>query len=133
MNSQPDYYATLHVPPDATARDIARAYRRLLRTRHPDTRQTVDGDTTGAYDAQELHAIMQAYVVLSDPGKRAAYDRARSGLPALAPGTPVKVRVHGHEPGADKQAATGKQAPISFGPPRWEPSPGTFRNPRSHP
>lgn len=78
MSTQPDYYATLHVPLDATAREITRAYRALLRTHHPDTRQKVDdGDTTSAADLQELHAIMQAYVVLSDPGKRAAYDRAR--------------------------------------------------------
>ncbi|WP_309476644.1 J domain-containing protein [Arthrobacter sp. ISL-95] len=112
--------------PDATAREITRAYRTLLRTHHPDTHQRVDdGDTTSAADLQKLHAIMQAYVVLSDPRKRAAYDRARRA-PAGAGGTPVKVRFH-RTGSAPPQR---EQAPLSFGPARWEPSP--LRNPRSH-
>ncbi|MEJ1113296.1 J domain-containing protein [Paenarthrobacter sp. CCNWLY172] len=133
MSDQPDHYATLHVSPDATTREIARAYRTLLRTHHPDTRQKVDdGDTTSAADLQELHAIMQAYVVLSDPGKRAAYDQARrSGVPAGRPGTPVNVRVHRHEPAASKEPGR-PQPPLSFGPTRWEPSSRTLRTPRSH-
>ncbi|MCD4852428.1 J domain-containing protein [Arthrobacter sp. AK01] len=133
MSDQPDHYATLHVPPDATARDITRAYRALLRTHHPDTHQKVDdGDTTSAADLKELHAIMQAYVVLSDPGKRAAYDQARrSGVPARrpgTPGTPVKVRVHRHEPAGSKETTP----PLSFGPTQWEPSSRTHRTPRRH-
>ncbi|MEV7660471.1 J domain-containing protein [Paenarthrobacter sp. NPDC089316] len=130
MSTQPDHYATLHVPPNATAREIARAYRTLLRTHHPDTRQKVDdGDTTSAADLQELHAIMQAYVVLSDPGKRAAYDQARRA-PAGVGGTPVKVRVHRQEP---RPGSDGGQSPLSFGPPRWEPSSRNLRTPRSNP
>ncbi|MET3902230.1 J domain-containing protein [Paenarthrobacter sp. 4246] len=133
MSDQPDHYATLHVSPDATTREIARAYRTLLRTHHPDTRQKVDdGDTTSADDLQELHAIMQAYVVLSDPGKRAAYDQARRrGVPARKPGTPVKVRVHRHEPAASKEPGR-PQSPLTFGPPGWEPSSRTLKSPRSH-
>ncbi|ASN19342.1 J domain-containing protein [Arthrobacter sp. YN] len=135
MSTQPDHYATLHVSPDATTREITRAYRTLLRTHHPDTRQKVDdGDTTSAADLQELHTIMQAYVVLSDPGKRAAYDRARSGIPGRAAGTPVKVRVHRHQPAASAASAEGdrEQPPLSFGPTRWEPSFRIHRTPRSH-
>lgn len=130
MTDQPDHYATLHVAPDATAREISRAYRSLLRTLHPDTRQGADdGGTTSAADVQELHAIMEAYVVLSDPRKRAAYDRARSGLTTRAAGTPVKVRFHS----APKPAAGNSELPpLSFGPPRWAPSSQHTRNPRSH-
>ncbi|WP_327785605.1 J domain-containing protein [Arthrobacter sp. 18067] len=133
VSDQSDHYATLHVSPDATTREIARAYRALLRSHHPDTRQRVDdGDTTSAVDLKELHAITQAYVVLSDPGKRAAYDQARgSGVPARRPGMPVKVRVHRYEPAVSKE--TGRpQPPLSFGPARWEPSSRTPRTPRSH-
>lgn len=135
VSTQPDHYATLHVSPDATTREITRAYRTLLRTHHPDTRQKVDdGDTTSAADLQELHAIMQAYVVLSDPRKRAAYDRVRSGTPGRAAdgvgGTPVKVRVHRRE--TPQPPAAGDQSPLSFGPPRWEPSSQILRTPRSH-
>ncbi|MDP9934732.1 curved DNA-binding protein CbpA [Paenarthrobacter nicotinovorans] len=131
MNTQPDHYATLRVAPDATAREIARAYRTLLRTHHPDTRPKVDdGDTASAADLQELHAIMQAYVVLSDPGKRAAYDRARRNGFGTG-GTPVNVRVHKR---AQQPARNdGGQSPLSFGPPRWEPSSRNLRTPRSNP
>ena len=31
-----DYYATLGVPKDATAKDVTRAYRKLARDLHPD-------------------------------------------------------------------------------------------------
>ncbi|MGO4144601.1 J domain-containing protein [Paenarthrobacter sp. YAF11_1] len=135
MSTQPDHYATLHVSPDATTREITRAYRTLLRTHHPDTRQKVDdGDTTSVADLQELHAIMQAYVVLSDPAKRAAYDRARSGIPVRVPGTPVKVRVHRSERAPSAASAEGDrvQPPLSFSPTRWEPSSRIPRTPRSH-
>ncbi|MFW0772698.1 J domain-containing protein [Paenarthrobacter nitroguajacolicus] len=145
MSTQPDHYATLHVSPDATAREISRAYRTLLRTHHPDTRQKVDdGETTSAANLQELHAIMQAYVVLSDPGKRAAYDRARR-TPGGTGGTPVKVRFHRSEtaPGGGASGSGGTsgnggtsgsrraQSPLVFGPSRWEPSP--LRTRRSNP
>ncbi len=144
VSTQPDHYATLHVSPDATTREISRAYRTLLRTHHPDTRQRVDdGDTTSAADLQELHAIMQAYVVLSDPGKRAAYDHARlspgadggaGGLGGTG-GTPVKVRFHRRETttGRDSAGRDRDQSPLAFGPPRWEPSPRNLRSPRSNP
>jgi len=56
-----------------------------VRTHHPDTRapEAVPGDP--ASGAQELHDIMDAYAVLGDPVKRAAYDRQRSGSPPPAP------------------------------------------------
>lgn len=130
MTNQPDHYATLHVAPDATSREISRAYRSLLRALHPDTRQRADdGATTSAADVQELHAIMEAYVVLSDPRKRAAYDGARFGSTTRAAGTPVKVRFHSAPTPA---AGNSEQPPLSFGPPRWAPSSQHTRNPRSH-
>lgn len=118
MGNQPDYYAILGVVPTASAHDITRAYRQLLRRHHPDTRQeTHDGGTSEAAHLQLLHAIMQAYVVLSDPRKRAAYDQGRPL--AAGTGTPVTVRFH-------RTTADGsprhKQQPLGFGPTRWTPS-----------
>jgi curved DNA-binding protein CbpA len=132
------HYEILGVPVTATAREITRAYRGLLRRFHPDTRQeNHDGGTAGPRDTERLHAIMQAYAVLSDPAKRAAYDRAlragSSGTPAGrngSTGTPVKVRFHTQP--ADTQPAkpqpgTGAlppDQPLRYGPTRWSPSPG---------
>jgi DnaJ-class molecular chaperone len=130
--NQPDYYAILNVAPSATAREITHAYRSLLRTHHPDTRKKADdGDTTKAADLQKLHAIMQAYVVLSDPAKRSAYDRGRrtstsssgSSGSSGSTGKPVKVRVH--KTPASAAASQKEQPPLVFGPVQWEPLPGT--------
>lgn len=131
MKSQPDYYAILGVTPSASAREITRAYRALLRRHHPDTRQSGhDGGASEASNLHRLHAIMQAYVVLSDPVRRDEYDRTRSGSPRIGAGTPVKVRIHrttaAEEPpaageGARHAAPKNETQPLTFGPTRWTP------------
>jgi molecular chaperone DnaJ len=68
MTPDPDLYDLLGVPRDADAETIKKAYRRLARQMHPD----VNPDPA----AQErFKEISRAYEVLSDPQKRAAYDR----------------------------------------------------------
>ncbi|MGO4859538.1 J domain-containing protein [Arthrobacter sp. 2MCAF14] len=37
-NNGPDLYDILHIAPTATAREVTRAYRTLMRGLHPDTR-----------------------------------------------------------------------------------------------
>ncbi|WP_457963562.1 J domain-containing protein [Arthrobacter sp. D1-29] len=84
MESLPDYYAALHVGPAASQREISRAYRALMRTHHPD----VDGTNAADRKAQdnELLGIMQAFAVLRDPVRRAAYDRSIRGQGGLGQG-----------------------------------------------
>ena len=65
-----DYYAELGVSRDATPQDIKRAYRKMARTLHPDV-------NPGAEAEAEFKKVSQAYDVLSDPTKRAAYDRGQ--------------------------------------------------------
>ena len=86
---QPDYYAVLGVWRSASAADLDRAYRRAARATHPD----VHPDDTSA--AERFHAVTIAYETLSDPGRRASYDRAH---PAAAAGEPVRVVVHRRRP-----------------------------------
>ena len=67
-----DFYSVLGVSKDASADDIKKAYRKLARDNHPDSRP---GDS----DAEErFKAISEAYSVLSDPQKRKEYDEQRS-------------------------------------------------------
>jgi curved DNA-binding protein len=74
-----DYYATLEVPPTATAAEIRRAYRRLARKYHPDlNKQVPDND-------QRIKRLNEAYAILSDPIKRAAYDSLRQKQPQSQP------------------------------------------------
>jgi molecular chaperone DnaJ len=65
-----DFYVILGVPPDASAAEIKRAYRRLARRYHP-------GVNPGDRAAEEMfQRIAQAYETLVDPGRRQEYDSA---------------------------------------------------------
>jgi molecular chaperone DnaJ len=65
---QTDYYETLGVARTASADDIKRAFRRLAMEFHPDRNKQPHAEA-------RFKAINEAYEVLSDPDKRAAYDR----------------------------------------------------------
>jgi curved DNA-binding protein len=67
-----DYYQTLGVPRDATAEAIKKAFRKLARKYHPDVSKEADAEA-------RMKEINEAYTVLSDPEKRAAYDQVGRG------------------------------------------------------
>ena len=75
-HSAHSYYALLEVSPDAPDDEIKRSYRRLALKHHPDKVAEEEKD-----DAERrFQAIAEAYSVLSDEAKRAAYDRYGPGL-----------------------------------------------------
>ena len=85
-----DLYGVLNVARKASRKEIHGAYRALARKYHPDV------NPGNAEAAQKFREVQEAYEVLSDPGKRKAYDyygsdfgdRVPSRPPA--PGTPPR-------------------------------------------
>jgi len=63
-----DFYEVLGVAKDAGADDIKKAYRRLARQYHPDVNKEADAE-------EKFKEVKEAYDVLSEPQKRAQYDR----------------------------------------------------------
>jgi curved DNA-binding protein len=67
-----DYYKVMGVARDATDAQIKTAYRKLARKYHPDVSKLKDAEA-------RFKELGEAYEVLKDPEKRAAYDRLGQG------------------------------------------------------
>lgn len=77
-----DYYKTLGVSKDATAKEIKAAYRKLARKYHPDVNH---GDAGAEARFKEVN---EAHEVLGDPEKRQRYDQLGSNWEAFSRGAP---------------------------------------------
>lgn len=68
-----DYYAVMGVPRSATEAEIKKAYRKLSRKFHPDLNKEADAEA-------RFKEIGEAWQVLKDPEKRAAFDALGTGF-----------------------------------------------------
>ncbi|HEY5754815.1 MAG TPA: DnaJ C-terminal domain-containing protein [Steroidobacter sp.] len=71
MPEYKDYYKTMGVARDVGQDELKRVYRRLARKYHPDVSKEKDAEA-------RFKEVQEAYEVLKDPQKRAAYDQLGS-------------------------------------------------------
>ena len=122
----PDLYQLLGVVPGASGREISQAWRQRAAAEHPDRRPR------DAAAPARFRALLEAYQVLGDPARRAAYDRSlghRPGTRAAAPEGPA-AGVPGRRPGGSgvpvvvRRAGRVPEPPLRAGP-VWVEIPGT--------
>ena len=70
-----DYYKTMGLERSASQEDIQRAHRKLSRKFHPDVSKEPNAEA-------QFKEVGEAYKVLKDPEKRAAYDQLGTGMHA---------------------------------------------------
>jgi hypothetical protein len=114
MADREDYYATLHVAPDATEEDIRLAFRRLARLYHP--------DVAGTGSLSEMQRLNVAYQTLSHPERRRQYDLSRGYVPAArAEAANHTATSRPPSPSAQTHAPTERRASVTR-------RPGPFRH-----
>lgn len=74
-----DYYKTLGVASDAKPDEIKRAFRKLARKYHPDVNSSPEAEA-------RFKDVNEAYEVLKDPERRAAYDQLGQEPPSASGG-----------------------------------------------
>ena len=103
-----DYYKILGVPRTAAAEAIKTAYRRLARKFHPDVSKEVNAEA-------RFKEVQEAYEVLKDPEKRAAYDQLGSEWKSGQQFRPPPDWGSGFEFGGAPHAGTQRRGPRRAG------------------
>ena len=113
MNRDPrGFYAALHVAPDAAPAEIQRAFRALMRLRHPDVGAS---SAAGTADGDEVRRILESFAVLRNPTSRAEYDPAAPVAPADSPAaasSAARAPADGTPPGRGVNPAGGRDIPV---------------------
>lgn len=114
-----NYYRRLQLDEAASRENIVHAYRRLALGAHPDARPE-DPDAAGRF-----REITEAYEVLADPERRAAYDRRARGARIQVAVADRAARVAGRAHTAGRPYEDGRPV-VESRPPSVTPS-GSLR------
>ena len=118
----PDPYQLLGVPHGASGGEITRAWRQRAAAEHPDRRP---GDAAAP---ARFRALTEAYQVLGDPARRAAYDRTLGNQPgpgaaasdSPAAGAPARRHYGSSVPVVVRRPGRVPEPPLRAGPVRVE-------------
>ena len=98
----PDLYQLLEVPRGASGEEITRAWRRRAAAEHPD-RRPLDAAAPARF-----RSLTEAYQVLGDPARRAAYDRSLGNQPR-----PGADAAEGPAAGRSARSLRGSGVPVT--------------------
>jgi curved DNA-binding protein CbpA len=112
------FYQLLEIPPTATLDTIKRAFRLQIARYHPDKVQHL-GKEFQDMAAERAAELTEAYRILSDEQRRAAYDRALAAPENVAagfsdPGSAARKAVSRPAPGADPAHSFASSAASGF-------------------
>jgi curved DNA-binding protein CbpA len=100
------YYDLLELPPTSSPEEVKKAFRSQIARYHPDKVQHL-GKEFQAMAAERAAELTEAYRILSDPGRRAEYDRTLGAAPA-APASAPPPAPHAEPPvPATSQSSAG--------------------------
>ena len=116
-----NYYDLLEIAPSSPAEEVKRSFRAQIARYHPDKVQHL-GREFQSMAADRAAELTEAYRILSDPGRRAEYDRA------LAEGGATTGSPGGSEPTTVRHQGASEPQPASPPPP---PPPDAAPPPRS--
>jgi curved DNA-binding protein CbpA len=106
-----NYYDLLEIAPDSPAEEVKRSFRAQIARYHPDKVQHL-GREFQSMAADRAAELTEAYRILSDPGRRAEYDRALADggatMPSPGGSEPTTVR---HQGASDPQPASAPPPP----------------------
>ena len=101
-----DYYKILGIEPNASTKDIKKAYRKLAFEYHPDRNQM------NLTANEKMLEINEAYNILSDPVKRRDYDIPLGYCtvePKFKTGSKVRVNAHSKTPYKDHTGVVDRE------------------------
>lgn len=113
MSPDTSYYTILGVQPDARHDQIRKAFRERVRACHPDRVANLDEDLRRLAE-EKMVELNEAYAVLRNPARRAAYDNRHGRRAAAVPADePVRAETAGAD--ARRLAADAVRSPLPPG------------------